>query len=187
MKIINEQYKFKFNLFAVSMAHWLKYPNPYNNTIDAIDIIDRRILDKGLLYTKRLITTNTNVPIPGFIRRYFNIDKFYIIEDTIVDLNNKKILIASNTISYSNLIKSNELVEYYADDNNTIMKQEISITIYTGKYCYGYGSNYFETKAIDIIKNNINSGRLGMNYVLNKNSQNLNLNNNSINIHLNNK
>lgn len=167
MPEINEQYIFNYNWFDVSRAYWLKYPNPYNKTIESIDILDRKILPNGNLYTKRMVTTNTYVPIPKFIRKYFNIDKFYILEESIVDRNNKKFLINTRNICYLNLIKSNETVEYSIinsdnsnsdNGNQTLMKQQINISI--------NGYSYLENKAINIIKNNIQDGRLGMNYIL---------------------
>ena len=175
MPEINEQYIFNYNWFDVSRAYWLKYPNPYNKTIESIDILDRKILPNGNLYTKRIITTNTYVPIPKFIRKYFNIDNFYILEESIIDRNNKKFVINTRNICYLNLIKSNESVEYssincnnnyndnnsYNSDNNdnqTLMTQQINISI--------NGYSYLENKAVSIIKNNIQDGRLGMNYIL---------------------
>lgn len=162
MKDINNSHIFDNNFNNVSFAHWLKYPNPYNKSIIAIDILDRKILEDGKLFTKRLITTNTCVPIPNILKKYLKLNKFYIIENTIIDIKNKKMLLESFNVSHNYLLSSYEYLTYTKnnlDINKTDMNQYIKVDI----------SNYknLENNAINLIKNNINDGINGMNWVLN--------------------
>lgn len=45
----------------VTVAHWMKYPNPFSNHVLSEDVVDRHVLD-GKLYTVRLIVKKQRIP-----------------------------------------------------------------------------------------------------------------------------
>ena len=48
-------------------AAWRKYPNPMNPNVEGMDVVDRKVDDKGVLKSHRLMTTDW--AMPGWVAR----------------------------------------------------------------------------------------------------------------------
>ena len=46
----------------VVRAHWRKYPNKFNKAVEGIDVLDRKVDDKGVLKSHRLLSTRWLIP-----------------------------------------------------------------------------------------------------------------------------
>ncbi|XP_030622217.1 PRELI domain containing 1a [Chanos chanos] len=120
----------------VSLAFWQRYPNPYSNHVLTEDIIFREVTPDNRLISRRLLTKTSRAPrwaekfLPVHMAR-----SAYIIEDSIVDPQQRTMTTLTWNITHARLMSVEERCLYTVnpDNNNwTEIKREawISSSLY---------------------------------------------------------
>lgn len=68
----------------VTLAYFLRYPNPYASHVLACDVISRTITDEGTLKTTRLIKKTGAVP-KWFPKQFISRAETWVVEESEVD------------------------------------------------------------------------------------------------------
>ncbi|CAG8701350.1 21838_t:CDS:2 [Cetraspora pellucida] len=63
VKIFQHTFKYEYNWDSVTLAFWLRYPNPFASHVESVDVIDRYVdPNTGVLRTTRLILKRGVLP-----------------------------------------------------------------------------------------------------------------------------
>ncbi|CAK9293612.1 unnamed protein product, partial [Gordionus sp. m RMFG-2023] len=151
---------------TVTKAAWRKYPNPMNTSVHSIDVINRSVdAHSGALITHRLIQTSWR--IPAWIQKFININPdCYVSEISQLDPNKKIMTSQSTNLSMVQNIAIEERLIYSQhprDINKTHMINESTITIKGVPL-----SNYLEKIIENTMVSKSNSGKLAMEWVIEK-------------------
>lgn len=148
----------------VARAQWRKYPNKFNQAVEGIDVVDRRIDEKGVLKTHRLLSTKWG--IPGWATKIVGSDGIgHASEHSTVDPKNKTMELKTRNLTFCNMITIDETLVYSPhpeDKNKTCLKQEAVINVKG----IPFGS-YIESFVCDNISKNASKGREAMDHVIN--------------------
>lgn len=167
MKLFQKQHVFDYSWDYITAANWKKYPNEVSTHVVAVDVLRRELDSTGqILTSERLITCKQSVP-QWVMMLVGGSNISYVREISVVDLKKKSLTLRSCNITYSNLLKVYETVEYepYSEDpvNKTLFKQEAQITAYASfsKVC-----NKIEEWSVQRFNENAEKGRIGFDSVL---------------------
>lgn len=83
MKLYQTDFTYEHPWSTVSLAYFLRYPNPHARHVLASDVIDRYIDSDGCLHSTRLLLKRGKLPAWG--AKILNISETYIIEESLVD------------------------------------------------------------------------------------------------------
>ncbi|XP_036418417.1 PRELI domain-containing protein 1, mitochondrial-like isoform X1 [Colossoma macropomum] len=89
----------------VLSAFWQRYPNPYSTHVLTEDVVFREVTPDNCLLSRRLLTKTNRLPrwaeriFPGNLSRYV-----YIVEDSIVDPNNRRLTTLTWNLNHSKLM-----------------------------------------------------------------------------------
>lgn len=115
---------FNHSWSEVVSGFWNKYPNVHSQHVLSEDVIEREILPNGNLRSVRLLSkTNT---LPSWGKKIFNRQKkvVYIVEESIVDPKEEKMVVYSYNINYRNLMESQEKIIMTPFENTTQIVRE---------------------------------------------------------------
>ncbi|KAG4300632.1 hypothetical protein PCANB_003070 [Pneumocystis canis] len=163
VKFYTNNYYYDYPWPIVTLAWFLRYPNPYSKHVISVDVIDRYINDHGCLRTTRLILKHGKLPKWG--AKLFKISESYILEDSIVDLQTSQMYTYIRNLDHTKVMKVIENQTYGVspkNSNQTLVNVEARF-----KSSFGWGvTNKIEKfGAVKFSKNMINS-KAGMIYVL---------------------
>ncbi|MEN2496009.1 MAG: Slowmo [Marteilia pararefringens] len=180
MRIWSSNYIYDFPWSTVVEAQIKKYPNPVNNNIISVHLVQRELKMKEdeaqeakvnkhfVLHSKQLISRS--LIISPWIKDLFGINQqhFSCIEESILDPKEKSFILQSKNINFDHAIEVKENLVLTPSNNNcnqTNVEQEISIDIFQGKIpgivedmiLTGYKASQSEgKKAINWVINNLN-------------------------------
>lgn len=98
---------FRHSWEDVTLAVWLKYPNPFSSHVLASDILERRIdVAAGKIYTTRLMLKTSS--LPPWIRRFYNTSLAYTLEESVVDLRNRTMTVVCRNLSHAKHVYAEE-------------------------------------------------------------------------------
>ena len=80
MKIWTSEYTFNSPWEKTCHAAMNKYPNPFNPAVEAIDVLQRKVDDQGVLHSRRLLSTSWG--IPGWARKIMGFSEAVWIDET---------------------------------------------------------------------------------------------------------
>ncbi|CAH8550567.1 unnamed protein product [Heterobilharzia americana] len=84
----------------VTSLFWERYPNPYAKHVLSEDVLERRFLPDGKLYTKRLVI-KISKRIPKFMLRFIPKGQVPVVEESIIDVKAKRIDVVSENFGSS--------------------------------------------------------------------------------------
>lgn len=166
MKFWTSEYTFNHPWDKVVQAAWRKYPNPMNPCVASIDVLDRKIDEKGVLHTHRILSSKWG--IPGWVQNVImgSPSVVYANEKSEVDPNNKTMVLKSRNITWCSNIAVDEHLVYapHPDDpQKTLLKQE-AVVLVKGVPL----SSYMETLLATSISSNAYKGRQAINWVISR-------------------
>ncbi|KAK4470031.1 hypothetical protein MN116_000063 [Schistosoma mekongi] len=107
----------------VSSLFWKRYPNPHARHVLSVDVLERYLLPDGKLYTKRLVTKKISRRIPYWLLRYFPRGQVPVVEESIIDINTKRIdVVSTNFGHYKKYLSVGEYSSLVPSDNNSVTK-----------------------------------------------------------------
>ncbi|XP_071255890.1 PRELI domain containing 1a isoform X2 [Salvelinus alpinus] len=104
----------------VCIAFWERYPNPYSNHVLTEDIIFRDVTPGNRLVSRRLLTKTNRAP--RWMEKYLPVTMArhaYIIEDSIVDPQNRTMTTLTWNISHARMMSVEERCEYRINPDNS--------------------------------------------------------------------
>ncbi|KAN0100861.1 PRELI-like family domain containing protein [Tylopilus felleus] len=111
----------------VSLAFFLRYPNPYASHVVSCDVVDRRQTDSGSLLTTRLILKRGSLPRwapQGIISR----TESWIIEESEVDPFGKVVRCRTKNLDHVKVMQIEETQLFQQSQDGTIQTTEAYIT-----------------------------------------------------------
>ncbi|ODV92868.1 hypothetical protein CANCADRAFT_30890 [Tortispora caseinolytica NRRL Y-17796] len=127
VKFYSSNYTYDHDFGVVSLAVFLKYPNPYSSHVKSVDTVSRHIDSEGRLHTTRLLVKKGRLPkwATSFLGR---INESYILEDSIVDKDNKVMQSWSRNLDHTKIMRVDEHVKYQGtNQGTTIAHTEVRI------------------------------------------------------------
>lgn len=126
---------FEYPWEVVVKAFWQKYPHPNLPHIRESLILSREYdSDSGVLKTKRLMCVEQKVPrsLLMFVK---GADRFYAIEETTIDSNNREMYLTTKNLSFSRILDATSVASYVAsretDEEKTNYSVEATVKILT--------------------------------------------------------
>lgn len=154
-----------FSWDQVAHVIFRRYPNPFATHVLSEDTLHRELLRGGTqLYTRRFLTKTNKLPKWG--EKFFVNLKRYVplVEESVVDLENKVITTYTRNVGLSRFMSAVERVEYVVNPENpseTIAKKEAWVE--SGLYGLRSAVKSF---GIERFKKNCHRATDGFNYVL---------------------
>jgi len=99
-----------FSWDQVVIAFWARYPNPYTKHVLTEDILKRELREDGTLYTCRLLMKTNS--IPSWAQNLMPAKRVPIIEESIVDPQNKTFTTYCRNVTHKNIMETTERVVY---------------------------------------------------------------------------
>ncbi|VDI37742.1 Hypothetical predicted protein [Mytilus galloprovincialis] len=194
MKIWTSEHTFEHSWDTIVQAAWKKYPNPLNPAVIGTDVLDRKVDNKGVLKTHRLMTTQWG--LPNWAKKMVGIsDDCYVIEKSDVDLKTntmsiksrnilgqdenaygsehsevdpkaKTMTLKSKNLTWCNLVTIDEKLVYatHPDDSSKTHLKQEAVVNIKGVPL----SSYLENMITQNINNNAQKGREGLEWVVRK-------------------
>ncbi|CAA19058.1 UPS-like protein C36.10 [Schizosaccharomyces pombe] len=166
MKIFESCHLFQYPFEQVSAAHWQKYPNEHATHVIAVDTLDRKVLDNGVLYTERLITCHQALP-RWILKLIDGAQDCYIRETSYVDLKARTLTLLTSNLTFSDRLRVDETVTYspHPELEATVFQQEARIEALA---CMKRLSNLIEQWSVDGFGKKASRGKEGFESVLEK-------------------
>nr|XP_002131214.1 PRELI domain-containing protein 1, mitochondrial-like [Ciona intestinalis] len=93
----------------VVSGFWKKYPNPYSTHVLTEDVLERKLLANGRLYTRRLLSKTNPLPAWGSMVFKSNMKSMvHIVEESVVDPAEQKMTVYTWNTSYVNMMDVQE-------------------------------------------------------------------------------
>lgn len=149
----------------VALYIFRRYPNPFATHVLSEDTLHRELLHGGrTLYTRRFLTKTNKLPSWGE-KFLVNVKRYVpLVEESVVDLENKVITTYTRNVGLSRFMSAVERVEYVANPDNpseTIAKKEAWVE----SSLYGLRSAV-KSFGIERFKKNCHRATEGFNHVL---------------------
>lgn len=146
----------------VVRVFWKRYPNPFSRHVISEDTLHREMRENGL-YSRRLLTKTSRLPKWG--ERFVKSNQIPVIEESIIDLDNKEITTYTRNIAYVRIMSVIEKVTYTPDSDNPDRTVAHRSAWIESKALKGL-RKAIETFAINGCKKHSNQTIQGFNYVL---------------------
>lgn len=167
MKTYNSSQLFDYPWEYVTAANWRKYPNEMSTHVVGVDILRQEYIpDRDVLVTERLITCKQ--PIPSWLSYIVgSADTSYVREVSVIDRNEKTLIMRSVNLTMQNLLKVRETVTYSPDLSNPNSKTKFNqVAEITSGYGWSGVRGKIEDWAVERFGQNASKGKLGFESVL---------------------
>jgi len=163
MKIFTSHHSYEHNWSIVSLAFFLRYPNPYSAHVVSTDVISRHIDADGRLCTTRLILKRGK--LPTWSNKLFkNISESWVLEDSLVDPLKRIMYTRTRNLDHTRVLQVEESQVYSANeqDERTNVVTEARIVSQ-----FGWGvTNRIEKFAQSKFGEHVHTSREGMVFIL---------------------
>ncbi|KAG9307654.1 hypothetical protein G9A89_023219 [Geosiphon pyriformis] len=157
--------KFEAPWDIVTLAFWMRYPNPFASHVLSVDVIDRYIDPiSGMLRTTRLILKRGKVPSWG--RGLIKTPEAYILEESMVNPKTKTMITRTKNITHVRKMQVEEWQTFHVDMHNsdcTKVKTEAKII---SNFGWGPLTERIEGFGLKKFVDNTAKSRRGMAHVL---------------------
>ncbi|KAL8739199.1 MAG: hypothetical protein Q9181_000090 [Wetmoreana brouardii] len=131
VKFYESSFNYEYPFPAVSLAYFLRYPNPYAKHVLSTDVIDRRFdSDSQRLYTTRLHLKRSKLPpavlklLPkGILGSNSDTGQSYILEKSIVDVKEGWMTTETRNLEWTGILSVVEKQAYRRPVQETPLKQ----------------------------------------------------------------
>lgn len=165
MKFWSSNHVFEHSWDTVVHAAWRKYPNALKPEVTALDVVDRKFGDDGVLRSTRIMRTEWH--IPGWVTRFIGLENpSYSYEYSEVRLDDCHMMLKSKNLNCTKFVDIDETLIYkpHPDDSSkTLMEQSAVITMKGIPLV-----DYCENLMASTINKNADKGRLAMEMVIDR-------------------
>ncbi|EKM60806.1 uncharacterized protein PHACADRAFT_246960 [Phanerochaete carnosa HHB-10118-sp] len=162
MKFFSQSFLYDDPWSIVSLAYFLRYPNPYASHVASCDVISRTVTPSGTLVTTRLILKRGSLP-KWAPRGIMSKAESWIIEESEVDPVNGVVRCTTKNLDHVKVMRVEEHVTLKrTDDNKTVQKTEARFISN-----FGWGlTKQLENHSLARFKANIQRSREGVSLIL---------------------
>jgi len=165
MKFFRQTHVYEDPFPTVTLAYFLRYPNPYASHIASVDVIDRSFSERGTLVTTRLILKRGSLPrwVPQTLLGPR--PESWVIEESEVDPSNGETKVCTRNLDHVKLMK---VVEYAhlrpnpEDPNSTLHETTATITSNFSRLL----QNRVEKYGLNRFRQSVEKSRYGFSLVL---------------------
>ncbi|RXW23843.1 hypothetical protein EST38_g2007 [Candolleomyces aberdarensis] len=162
MKFFSQSFLYDDNWPIVSLAYFLRYPNPYASHVLSCDVISREHTPSGTLLTTRLILKRGNVP-RWFPKQFVSRAESWLVEESEVDPFGKVVKCRTRNLDNLKVMRVEELVEFRQTEADKTL-QHTEVRIVSG---FGWGlTKRIENYGINKFKANVQRSREGVHLIL---------------------
>jgi len=162
MKVWTSEHVYDHPWHTVVNAAYRKYPNPFNLSVTAVDVVQQNI-DQGILKTERIMQSQFFVPswaakLTGFSGQQ------YSREYTEIDPISRRMVLFTRNLNCSGFLRVDERLVYKpheSDREKTVLKQEMSVEVDLPAF-----TGYCEQSFLNSYQSNAEKGRKGMEWVI---------------------
>lgn len=149
MKFFSQSFSYDDAWSIVSLAYFLRYPNPYASHVISCDVISREHTPSGTLMTTRLILKRGNLP-RWFPKNFVSRAESWLVEESEVDPYGKVVRCTTRNLDNLKVMRVEEVVQIeQAADDTTVQRSEVRIVSRFGwgltKKIENFGVNRFKT------------------------------------------
>nr|CAG8470034.1 4880_t:CDS:2 [Entrophospora candida] len=117
VKFFQHTFRYEYPWDSVTLAFWMRYPNPFASHVESVDVIDRYVdPKKGILRTTRLILKRGVVPKWG--RGFFKNSEAYILEESMINPKTQTMITLTKNITHARVMQVEERQTFRVDPNN---------------------------------------------------------------------
>ncbi|KAI8973841.1 PRELI-like family-domain-containing protein [Pilobolus umbonatus] len=164
VKFYQHSFTYDYQWQSVTLAFWLRYPNPFASHVLAVDVLDRYVDENGVLKTTRLVLKKGKVP-KWFPENFMKNSEAFIIEESEVNPHTKTMITRTKNLNHVRIMQVEETQIFKQHESNsdiTTCKTEARIVSrfgwgLTGRI-EGFGQSNFIANAA--------KARLGMTHIL---------------------
>ncbi|KAJ3559605.1 hypothetical protein NM688_g241 [Phlebia brevispora] len=162
MKFFSQSFLYDDPWSIVSLAFFLRYPNPYASHVTSCDVISRTVSPSGTLITTRLILKKGTLP-KWAPRGIMPKAESWIIEESEVDPVNGVVRCTTKNLDHVKVMRVEEQITLLrTDDNKTIQKTQARFISN-----FGWGlTKRIESHTLAKFKANVQRSREGVSLIL---------------------
>lgn len=162
MKFFSQSFLYDDNWPIVSLAYFLRYPNPYAAHVLSCDVISREQTERGTLLTTRLLLKRGNLP-RWFPKTLAPRTESWLVEESEVDPFGRVVKCRTRNLDNLKVMRVEELVEFrQTEESKTLQHTEVRIT--SG---FGWGlTKRIEAYGINKFKANLQRSREGVHLIM---------------------
>ncbi|KAI0095270.1 PRELI-like family-domain-containing protein [Irpex rosettiformis] len=163
MKLFAQSFLYDDPWSIVSLAFFLRYPNPYASHVASCDVISREFTSSGTLVTTRLILKKGSLP-KWAPRGLMPKAESWILEESEVDPVNGSVRCTTKNLDHVKVMRVEEHVTFQrTEDNKTLQRTEARF-----KSNFGWGlTKRIESHSLERFKANVKRSREGVSLILN--------------------
>jgi len=162
MKFFSQSFLYDDPWSIVSLAFFLRYPNPYAAHVLSCDVISRNVTPEGALQTKRLILKRGAVP-KWFPRGIVSRAESWVVEESEVDPFGRVVNCTTRNLDHVKVMQVVESTELRSlPDGNTMQTTQ-------ARFVSGFGwglTKRIESHGLNKFKANVQRSREGVSLVL---------------------
>ncbi|KAI0803142.1 PRELI-like family-domain-containing protein [Irpex lacteus] len=163
MKLFAQSFLYDDHWSIVSLAFFLRYPNPYATHVTSCDVISREFTAAGTLVTTRLILKKGSMP-KWAPRGLLPKAESWILEESEVDPVNGTLRCTTKNLDHVKVMRVEEHVTFQrTEDNKTLQRTEARFMSN-----FGWGlTKRIESHSLERFKANVKRSREGVSLILN--------------------
>ncbi|KAJ7225921.1 PRELI-like family-domain-containing protein [Mycena pura] len=162
MKFYSQSYSYNDPWSIVTLAFFLRYPNPYASHVLSCDVISRSVSPSGSLLTTRLILKRGAFP-RWFPKGFINRAESWVVEETEVDPVQRTVRCKTRNLDHVKIMQVEETVVFRSmPEGNTLQHTEARI-----RSGFGWGlTKRIETHGLNKFKANVQRSREGVSLIV---------------------
>jgi len=162
MKFFSQSFQYDDSWPIVSLAFFLRYPNPYAAHVLSCDVISRAQTPSGTLVTTRLILKRGNLP-RWFPQGMVSRAESWIVEESEVDPFGKVVNCRTRNLDHVKIMRVEEFVQFRQNSEGKTL-QYTEARIFSG---FGWGlTKKIENHGLTRFKANLQRSREGVSLIL---------------------
>lgn len=166
MRLYQTDFTYDHPWSTVTLAYFLRYPNPYARHVLASDVIDRYVDDEGCLHSTRLLLKRGKLPAWG--AKILNINETYIIEDSVVDPKTMQMRTESKNLDHTRVLKviESQTMTVLPSSDGQLEKTKVQTEVRTISKVPSFVGSKIEYLGVAKFRENFEKSKLGMQVVL---------------------
>ncbi|KAF7367260.1 PRELI/MSF1 domain-containing protein [Mycena sanguinolenta] len=162
MKFFSQSYSYNDPWSIVTLAFFMRYPNPYASHVLSCDVVSRSVTPSGSLMTTRLILKRGAIP-RWFPKGIVSRAETWVVEETEVDPLGQTVRCKTRNLDHVKVMQVEETVLFHAvPEGKTLQVTEARI-----RSGFGWGlTRRIETHGLNKFKANLQRSREGVSLVL---------------------
>lgn len=118
VKFFDQGYNYEYSWPTVTLAYFMRYPNPYATHVHSADVIERYVDSDGRLHTTRILVKRGKIPAWS-VKFLGNIGETFIVERSCVDRKQQLMQTTTRNLDHTKIMMVEENQLYEGDERGT--------------------------------------------------------------------